>query len=344
VHTLQRVGIPTVLRKLRAAGMTTLDRPDDQYGWGLAVGEAEVTLLEEAGAYTALGREGIAIAPRTVERARTPDGREWREPVLVRDRVFTEEAAAQLFDVLSDPEARKPMFGDRVPMNVPFPVALKTGTTKAYTDLWAYGVTREFTVGVWAGNFDGSPTFRVMSTEGATPLVRAAYVALAARYGDPTAPDRPNTLVEEEVCPLSGKKPGPYCEHRKRELFVVGHTPAETCDWHRMVCGVVSVVYPESVKGWVRFFGAPAVPTCDAPDPDAPVAIAQPVMNARFVLEPHRPATAQRPPLATVPAIADARWTIDGQPAEKWVPTVGTHHVVVEHGRSRAAVDITYAE
>lgn len=344
VHTLQRVGIPTVLRKLRAAGITTLDRADDQYGWGLAVGEAEVRLIELAGAYTSLGREGVPIAPRTIDRARTPDGREWREPVLVRERVFTEEAAAQLFDVLSDPEARKPMFGDRVPMNLPFPVALKTGTTKAYTDLWAFGTTREFTVGVWAGNFDGSPTYKVMSTEGATPLVRAAYVAIAARYGEPTAPDRPNTLVEDEVCPLSGKKPGPYCEHRKRELFVVGHTPTETCDWHRLVCGQPTVVYPESVKGFVRFFGAPPVPTCDAPDPDAQVVIAQPVMNARFVLEPHRPATAQRPPLATVPAIADARWTIDGTPAEKWVPTVGTHHVVVEHGRSSAAVDITYAQ
>ena len=46
--------------------------------------------------------------------------------------------------------------------------------------------TREYTVGVWAGNFDGSPTHRVMSTEGAAPLVRAAYTAIAARYGEPT--------------------------------------------------------------------------------------------------------------------------------------------------------------
>src|SRR6185436_14240372 len=37
VHTLQRVGVTTVLDKLRAAGLSTLDRPDAEYDWGLAI-------------------------------------------------------------------------------------------------------------------------------------------------------------------------------------------------------------------------------------------------------------------------------------------------------------------
>ena len=342
VHTLQRVGIPTVLRKLRTAGLTTLDRPDAEYGWGLAVGEAEVRLVDLTAAFTTFGRGGVPVAPRAIELARTPDGRTWREPVVERERVFSEEIAYLLFDILADPDARKPMFGDRVPMNLPFQVALKTGTTKAYTDLWAIGATREYTVGVWAGNFDGSPTYRVMSTEGATPLVRAAYTAIAARYGAPTTPDRPATIVDAEVCPLSGKRPGPYCEHRKRELFIAGREPQESCDWHRLVCGVPSVVYPDAVRGWVRFFGGPPLPVCAAVDPDAPVAIAQPIAGAHFVLEPHRPPQAQRPPLAAQPAVADLRWTIDGEPAERWIPRPGPHRVAVAHGTSTAAVDITY--
>ena len=72
-----------------------------------------------------------------------------------------------------------------------FPVALKTGTTRAYTDDLAFGTTAEYTVGAWAGNFDGSPTAGVMAMQGAAPLVRAAFVALAARFGTPTAPARP---------------------------------------------------------------------------------------------------------------------------------------------------------
>jgi penicillin-binding protein 1C len=350
VHTLQRVGVGAVLRKLRAAGLATLDRPDDDYDWELAIGNAETRLLDLTAAFSTFGRGGQPIAPRAVELVRRTDGATWSEPTLVRERVFSEEIAYLVFDILADPDARKPMFGDRVPLSLPFPVALKTGTTKAYTDLWAIGVTREYTVGVWAGNFDGSPTHQVMSTDGATPLVRAAYTAIAARFGEPTAPPRPGTIVSAAVCPLSGKRPGPYCEHDKHELFIAGHLPDEVCDWHREVCGVPSVVYPESLRAWTRFYGRPVPPVCDAPEVSAAgavrdagaIAIASPVDGARFVLEPHRPARAQRPLLAARPALPDLRWTIDGQPAETWIPTPGLHRVVVARGAMTDAVDITY--
>ncbi|MCX5746446.1 MAG: transglycosylase domain-containing protein [Proteobacteria bacterium] len=343
VHTLQRVGVAAVLRKLRTAGMSTLDRPDADYDWGLAIGHAETRLLDLTAAFTTFGRGGRPIAPRAIAQAAV-EGETWQEPVVVRERVFSEEVAYLIYDVLSDPDARKPMFGDRVPMNLPFPVALKTGTTKAFTDLWAIGVTREYTVGVWAGNFDGAPTYHVMSSEGATPLLRAAYTAIAARYGDPTAPPRPAAIVSADICPLSGKRPGPYCEHRKRELFIAGQVPEATCDWHRLVCGAPTVVYPEALRAWAQYYGrasrAPA--QCERVDPDAPLAIATPVDGAHFVLEPYRAPTLQRPSLVAIPASADLAWTIDGEAAERWVPTPGTHRVVVARGALSAAVTISY--
>ncbi|MBA3395938.1 MAG: transglycosylase domain-containing protein [Deltaproteobacteria bacterium] len=342
VHTLQRVGMKPVLHKLRTAGLATLDRPDADYDWGLAIGHAETRLLDLAAAFTTFGRAGQPVAPRAVDSATTSDGRSWIEPVVTRDRVFSEEVAYLLFDILSDPDARKPMFGDRVPLNLPFPVALKTGTTKAYTDLWAIGVTREYTVGVWAGNFDGSPTHHVMSTEGATPLVRAAYTAIAARYGDPTAPPRPATIVSGSICPLSGKRPGPHCEHHKRELFITGHIPDATCDWHQLVCGVPAVVYPPAIRSWARFYGRATPPRCEVDDTGAAVSITYPVEGARFLLEPHRPREAQRPPLAALPASPDLQWTIDGEPADRWIPTPGTHRVQVARGDRVDAVTITY--
>lgn len=341
VHTLQRVGIKPVLHKLRAAGLTTLDRPDDAYDWGLAIGHAEARLLDLAGAFTAFGRGGRSITPRAIDAASTVDGAPWREPVQERERVFSEEVSYLIYDILRDPDARKPMFGDSVPLALPFPVALKTGTTKAYTDLWAIGVTREYTVGVWAGNFDGSPTHRVMSTDAATPLVRAAYSAIAARFGDPTAVPRPETIVTADICPLSGKRPGPQCPHRKHELFVAGQVPQETCDWHRVVCGVPSIVYPPSLVPWARFTGKVLPPRCDEVAETAPVRITYPLEGARFVLEPHREARAQRPPLAALPSTG-LRWTIDGEPAERWVPTPGQHRIVVARGDTTDEVTITY--
>jgi penicillin-binding protein 1C len=291
VHVLQRVGVQPVLRKLRAAGVTTLDRPDAGYDWGLAIGHAEVRLLDLTSAFTLFGRGGRPIAPRAIEHAASASGETWSEPVVVRAPVFSQEVAYIVWDMLSDPDARKPMFGDRVPLNLPFPIALKTGTTKAYTDLWAIGVTREYTVGVWAGNFDGSPTHQVMSTEGATPLLRAAYTAVAARFGDPTAPPRPEGVVAANVCPLSGKLPGPHCDHHKRELFVTGHVPTETCDWHQLVCGKPAVVYPKALHGWARHYERIAAESCEIVDRSIAPRITYPVDGARFVLEPYRSAT-----------------------------------------------------
>lgn len=257
--------------------------------------------------------------------------------------MFSEQVAYLVYDMLADPDARKPMFGDRVPLNLPFPIALKTGTTKAYTDLWAIGVTREYTVGVWAGNFDGSSTYQVMSSEGATPLLRAAYTAIAARYGDPTAPPRPPHLVTAEVCALSGKLPGPYCHHHKLELFIAGRVPTETCDWHQLVCGQETIVYPPALRTWTSIYRPEDPPRCDGTaGDDGPLAIVVPVDGARFALDPFRPPAAQRPPLVARPFGVEVRWTIDGEPADRWVPIAGAHEVVAHHGAGTASVRITY--
>jgi penicillin-binding protein 1C len=342
VHTLQRVGVGTVLGKLRTAGLVTLDRPDNEYDWGLAIGHADVRLLDLTSAFTLFGRGGTAIAPRAIQRASVAGAAPWNEPVTESPRVFSEEVTYLVWDMLRDPDARKPMFGDRVPLDLPFPIALKTGTTKAYTDLWALGATREYTVGVWAGNFDGSPTHHVMSTEGATPLLRATYTAIAARYGNPTAPPRPDTVVSADICPLSGKRPGPHCEHRKRELFVAGHVPDEECDWHQLVCGTPAIVYPHGVRGWAKHYGRVPKSACPVRDTTGRVAITYPVDGARFMLEPFRAPESQRPPMNAVPHGAQLTWTIDGQPAHTWVPTPGEHRLAVARGAERDEITIHY--
>jgi hypothetical protein len=134
------------------------------------------------------------------------------------------------------------------------------------------------------------------------------------------------------------------CPHRKRELFVTGHLPEERCDWHREVCGAPAVVYPPRLQPWLRAArGVPSAPqqcAADAADATA-LRITAPVDGARFVLEPHRPAAAQRPPLAAVPA-SGVRWTIDGEPAEQWIPRPGAHRVVASRADRSAAVTIHY--
>lgn len=343
VHTLDRVGVGALLARLRQAGLTTLDWPAERYSLHLAIGEAEVTLLQLTAAFAAFGNGGRTVAPRAVVSARAADGRDLTPPAGHGQPIFTPAVAYQVFDMLADPDARRPMFGQDTPTHLPFPVAIKTGTTRAYTDNLALGTTREFTVGAWAGNFDGRPTEGVMAMTGAAPLVRAAFVALAARFGAPTAPDRPASLVDADICPLSGQAPGPACPHRKRDLFAAGHLPdaAPPCDMHQHHGGRTVVVYPEVVRPWARAVGLLRGEDPASPSPAAGLRILFPVDGARFSLDPYRPPGQQIPPLRVSPP-GEARWTVDGVPLARWTPTPGTHLVRAERGRDSHQIRVEF--
>ena len=58
-------------------------------------------------------------------------------------------------NILSDPSARVTGFGTRTFFRTEFPAMFKSGTSSEFTNLWCLGATPRFTVGVWAGNFDG---------------------------------------------------------------------------------------------------------------------------------------------------------------------------------------------
>jgi penicillin-binding protein 1C len=261
--------------------------------------------------------------------------------------VFGPETAYLIFDILSDPDARRPMFGSSAPMMLDFPVALKTGTTRAYTDDLAFGTTAEYTVGAWGGNFDGSPTAGVMAMQGAAPLVRAAFVSLAARFGAPTAPERPASLERGEVCALSGMLAGPDCPH-KHESFVRGTAPRQLCTWHRRACGRREVRYPPELEGWARVHGLVQARPFACPDGLEPngggatLAITYPADGARFLLDPERPPAQQRPPLRAIPARAPVRWTVDGVAADRFVPTPGAHLIRASLGGVAREITISF--
>ena len=74
VWLLSQVGVPDLLRLLRRAGLTTLDRTADYYGYALTMGDAEVRLDELVAAYAALARGGVHRTPRLVRRVVAADG------------------------------------------------------------------------------------------------------------------------------------------------------------------------------------------------------------------------------------------------------------------------------
>ena len=196
VRVLDELGGAAVLHaRLRACGLTTLAQPAEHYGLGLTLGNAEVRLLELANAYACLARLGEWRPWRLLEGAG-----DCESPT----RVISREAAWLVADVLADNRARALAFGLETPLRFDFPVACKTGTSTDYRDNWAVGYTPEFTVAVWAGNFDGSPMRGVSGVTGAGPVLHTIFQNLRTRFGT-TWFEPPTGWVQREVHPLTGK-------------------------------------------------------------------------------------------------------------------------------------------
>ena len=219
VGVLERVGVPLVLERLRLAGLGPLAGTARDYGLDLALGSARVRLVDLAAAY------GFLVNGGQVRRAHALAD----TPSPAPARVFAPGASWLVMDMLADPGARRAVFGAELPLDLPFPVAAKTGTSSGFADTVAVGATREAVAAAWAGAFDGSGTKGALAMWSAAPLVRAALLAVADLRGQPlTLPPAPPEIAARDVCRITGLLPSPDCP-TKHEKFVAGSEPHERC-------------------------------------------------------------------------------------------------------------------
>ena len=221
VKAAEKTGATDLLALLRRAGLTSLEKPADFYGLGLALGNGEVRLLDLTNAYAALARGGV-YKPLIVA----------QEPVIRlpgrETRVFSEQTAYLVTDILQDNNARAPAFGLNSPLSVPFALAAKTGTSKDYKDNFTVAYTPRWTIGVWVGNFDATPMQRISGVTGAGPIMHDLAVYLQHKYPSP-AFTAPEGIRRALVCTQSGLLAGEHCAHTKEEVFNQRYLPA-VCD------------------------------------------------------------------------------------------------------------------
>ncbi|MDB5695732.1 MAG: penicillin-binding protein [Sphingomonas bacterium] len=205
VRTLLLVGVEPFRDRLWDIGYRGLVEDGAYYGFSLALGSAEVTLLEQVAAYRALANGGrwsplrlTAGDPRAAPRA-----------------VTTPAAAWLVGDIIADPNARAATFGLDSALRLPFWAAVKTGTSKGMRDNWCIGYTRRFTVGVWVGNAQGDPMRAVSGTSGAAPVWRDIVIALEAGRS-PASPPPPVGVEARRIAFADA------IEQPRREWFLHG--------------------------------------------------------------------------------------------------------------------------
>lgn len=168
VRALLVDGVEDFRDRLWDMGYRGLTEDGDYYGYSLALGSAEVTLLQQAAAYRALS-DGGRYLPLRLRMDDAPG----------QPRAVMAPAAAWIVsDILADADARAVTFGIDSALRLPFWSAAKTGTSKAMRDNWCVGFTDRFTVAVWVGNAEGDSMTRVSGTSGAAPVWREVMLAL----------------------------------------------------------------------------------------------------------------------------------------------------------------------
>ena len=252
VELTETLGPERVLDVLRQAGFASLEASAEHYGAGLVLGNGDVSLWELGRAYRGLARGGVVEPLRLVRAASGSRGeRLATSPEIAPRRFLPPDAVALLTDLLSDEGARAPAFGLDNALRLPFPVAAKTGTSRAYVDNWTVGFTHERTVAVWVGNFDGRPMQRVSGITGAGPLF--ARVMRRTMVGIRPMPLVDRTRFEHvRICPLSGRRATEACPGSYEEVFLPGSAPAGPCAMHRLTDGRPVLALDARYAGWAE--------------------------------------------------------------------------------------------
>ncbi|RTZ41159.1 penicillin-binding protein 1C [Candidimonas sp. SYP-B2681] len=160
VRTLLMVTPDAFARRLVNLGLP-LEQTGDFYGYSLALGGADVTLLALTNAYRSFAAAGVHSSVKLVPISGLPQE---SKPIM------SPAATWIVGDILSDRQARARTFGLDSPLSTPFWTAVKTGTSKDMRDNWCLGWSARYTVGVWVGNSAGASMHDVSGVSGAGPI------------------------------------------------------------------------------------------------------------------------------------------------------------------------------
>ena len=317
VRTLVRVGPDALRDRLYDFGYRSLTEPGEYYGYSLALGSADVSLLMQANAFRALANGG-EWAPLRVSR------RGERIPCtgggcagVFEGAKRRAAAAAPVFivsDILADRAARVGTFGLESWLATPYWSAVKTGTSKDMRDNWCVGFSKRYTVAVWVGNAAGEAMHDVSGISGAAPVWREVMDWLERGHG---------------VAPAKANVPPPGVVRRSIR-FEPADRVAEAARAEWFIAGTeMDVVRLADAKA-LAHIAYPGQGTIIALDPDIPP------QNQRIALQ-----------LSGAPG-PGWQWRVDGRTVGRaadevlWRPSPGRHRLAVIDGDGRELETVSF--
>lgn len=337
VRLLRRYGLYPFYGFLQEAGVSTLFRAADDYGLPLILGGAEVTLWDMAGLFAGLGRGGLfaSLTYRAEGEAPRPH------------RLLSPGAAYLVLESLRQVERPGAEYYWRQYQDA-WPLAWKTGTSYGHRDAWAVGVSPQWVVAVWAGNFSGEGNANLGGAVTAGPLLFDLFNALPKEEGLRWFA-APAAMPSAALCTVSGYAAGSHCPRRARASAPASARPLPLCPYHRtlyfdddsgeQVCSLCWEGRPRP-RGWLVLppevaaqasFAAPPPhrSSCPAQAEAAPLRLVYPRAGARLRLG--RDFDGGRQPVVLRAAHRDPRRVLHWYLDERYLGQTRGRHLMAAH-------------
>jgi penicillin-binding protein 1C len=217
VKSLRTLGYEKLVQKLALCNFRQVQKDQRKLGLSMILGGCGTTLEELTGLFAAFANNGMYISPSFLQ----------SDTNQRKVKVISPAANYMINDVMS--KVNRPDFPlnwtatERMPK-----IAWKTGTSYGRRDAWSIGYNKNYTVGVWAGNFSGVGVADLSGANIATPLLFKIFNTIDYD-SDAEWFTQPEDCDIRQVCSETGLVPAEHCTHRVTDYFIPLISSTQTC-------------------------------------------------------------------------------------------------------------------
>lgn len=235
VKALNALGTETMVAKMIDAKFKQINLDKSKLGLSLVLGGCGVTLEEMTALYASFANNGVYQTPKYFNTEAFNRKKGALTPQLPNHltqpdtlQLLSSSATFMLTEILSRLARPDLPVNWEASMHTPR-IAWKTGTSYGKRDAWSIGYNRNYTIGVWVGNFSGAGSPELNGANIATPLLFKLFNTID--YNSPNEwYNMPKECGIRTVCSETGKLPSDFCKRTVMDYFIPLVSPSQPCD------------------------------------------------------------------------------------------------------------------
>lgn len=240
VKSLKLLGQDKLVSKLAACRFRQIQKDQRKLGLSMVLGGCGTTLEELTGLFSAFANDGYYIPPSFTKAATAHR----------KLSVVSPAANYMINEILS--KVNRPDFPlnwsatERMPK-----IAWKTGTSYGRKDAWSIGYNKNYTVGVWTGNFSGTGAADLSGATIATPLLFKIFNTIDYD-SDVEWFSQPAGCDTRQVCSETGMVPADHCSNRTTDHFIPLVSSTRSCNNYQEI-----MISPDEKSSYCRSCAPP---------------------------------------------------------------------------------------